>query len=284
MAVPPWDEVYHFYDGGEKTVAYFLVLDSINFCFWPASGKERWEIEYRNETLSGYIAMAAALKQATEDGVPITRAGYLAEMSLDQLTNILRGRGTLQLLEQRLQILQEVGRVLLEKYDGAASALVEASSGSAVGVVTLLGEHFESFRDEAIYRGRRVYFYKRAQIFVADLHGAFEGKRWGHFKDINMLTAFADYKVPQVLRHFGILRYSTELEQRIDRGGFLEAGSPAEVEIRANTIWAVELIRQAFEKVGNYLNAFEIDWFLWNMGQRSESRKKPYHKTVTIYY
>jgi len=33
--VPPWDEGHHFFAGGSRTVWYFLILDSLNFCFWP---------------------------------------------------------------------------------------------------------------------------------------------------------------------------------------------------------------------------------------------------------
>ena len=35
---------------------------------------------------------------------------------------------------------------------------------------------FASFQDHAVYKGRQVFFYKRAQIFVADVWGAFGGK------------------------------------------------------------------------------------------------------------
>jgi len=59
------------------------------------------------------------------------------------------------------------------------------------------------------------------------------------------VTAFADYKLPQVLQHVGILQYSPSLEHKVDNGIFLEAGSPEELEIRENTIWAVELIKRS---------------------------------------
>lgn len=39
-----------------------------------------------------------------------------------------------------------------------------------------------------------VTFYKRAQILIADLWLAFKGKSYGHFEDIDSLTAFADYR------------------------------------------------------------------------------------------
>lgn len=284
IQLPPWESLYHFYDGGEKTVCYLLVLDTLNFCFWPAPGATKWEIEYKSRKLSGYYALAVSLKQALESGTPINRAGYLAELSLSELKELLGGPGELLLLNQRVENLNELGKVLLEEYNGQASKLVEAAGESAIALVRMLYRRLSSFRDVAKYRGHQVPFYKRAQIFAADLYGAFHGKKWGYFADMDKLTAFADYKLPQVLRHLGILRYAPDLENRIDQQIFIEAGSPEEVEIRANTIWAVALIRQAMERMGKGLNAFEIDWILWNMGQDEAFKEKPYHRTVTIFY
>jgi hypothetical protein len=45
-----------------------------------------------------------------------------------------------------------------------------------------------------------VYIYKRVQILVADLWACFEGKSYGQFDDIDKVTMFADYRVPQVGR------------------------------------------------------------------------------------
>jgi hypothetical protein len=284
IEIPPWNYDYHFFDGGHKAVAYLLILDSINFCFWPNPGADKWEIQYKSETLSGYYALAASLKKALESGIPITDAHYLAELTLDKLRTILRGNGDLQLMEERVQILNELGDFLVKEFDGATHLLVEASENSALKLVELLVQNLPSFRDEADYYGTRIYFYKRAQIFAADLYAAFGGKEWGYFKDIDYLTAFADYKLPQVLRHVGVLQYSTSLEQKVDNGIFLEAGSPEEIEIRANTIWVVELMRQELTQMGKKLRAFEIDWILWNLSQQSQFKTKPYHKTVTIYY
>ena len=284
IEVPPWDSLHHFCGHDEDTVSYLLVLDSINFCFWPAPGKAGWEIEYQSNSLSGYYALAASLKHSVESGLPITKADYLAKLTLSQLKQILGGRGELPLLKDRVQILNEVGQVLLEEYEGQACQLVEAAGNSAVNLVRLLTEKLASFRDVAEYLGSRVFFYKRAQIFAADLHAAFDGKGWGSFKDIDKLTAFADYKLPQVLRHLGIFDYAEALAQKVDEKIHLDEGSPEEIEIRANTIWAVELIRRELEQMGKRLRAFEIDWILWNLGQGMESRVKPYHRTLTIFY
>ncbi len=284
IEVPKWDNFYHFFDNTEDTVSYLLVLDSLNFCFWPPSGQSRWELEYRSQRLSGYYGLAAALKRAFESGVQIMKAEYLAQMSVDELKQVLGGHGHLQLMQQRAQILNEVGRVLLARYGGKAHVLVESAAGSAIRLVRLLADNLSSFADTATYGTDRVYFYKRAQIFAADLYGAFAGRKWGGFSDIDRLTAFADYKLPQVLRHLRVFRYDKTLARKVDQQVCLSEGSPEEVEIRANTIWAVELIRQNLARMGRPLKALEVDSILWNLGQAPEYRARPYHRTLTVFY
>ena len=284
IAAPHWDRRYHFRGTAQATASYLLVLDSLNFCFWPAPARLKWEIEYESVRLSGYYGLAAALKRAIESGIPIIKADYLAEVTLGELKKILVGQGELPLLEHRLQILNELGRTLLEEYEGQVLKLVESAAGSAIRLAELLAEKLTSFQDVAEYQGHQVFFYKRAQIFAADLYGAFNGKDSGRFRDIDKLTAFADYKLPQVLRHLGILDYAETLAKKVNQEIYLEAGCPDEIEIRANTIWAVELIRRELERMGKGFRAYEIDWMLWNLGQRGEFKATPYHRTLTIFY
>lgn len=281
---PSWDCRYHLCGASEKMVSYLLVLDTLNFCFWALPGESRWEIEYGSEVVSGYFGLAAALKQALASGVPMTDPGYLAAMTEDQLRNILGGRGVLPLLQERVRNLNELGQILLEVYDGKPVRLVKAAGKSAVALARLVAENLPSFRDVARYHGRDVFFYKRAQIFASDLYSAFHGQSWGEFRDVNTLTAFADYKLPQVLRHVGVLTYDKALSERVDNHIRLDAGSAEEVEIRANTVWAVELIRRNLEQHGRRINACEIDGILWTLGQRDKYRVKPYHRTLTVFY
>lgn len=284
IRVPSWNRYYHFSGSPEDIVAYTLVLDSLNFCFWPGQGEKKWRIKYDSKTVSGYYAMAASLKRAIESGVGIIEAEYLMNLSLDSLKEILRGEGHLQLMEERVRILNQLGGLLAEEFNGKACKLVERARGSAIDLTRLLGNRLSSFRDIAEYNGEDVFFYKRAQIFAADLYGALDGEKWGNFIDIDKLTAFADYKLPQVLRRLGVLRYESSLAYAVDRQRPILSGSLQEVEIRANTIWAVEMIKQELYRMGKFLHAFEIDWLLWNLGQKANFKKRPYHKTLTVFY
>jgi hypothetical protein len=282
--VPSWDGFHHFRGSEEETVSYLLVLDALNFCFWPPQGKARWEIEYQGKTFSGYYALAVSLKGAIESGLLVIDAKFLASLSTEKLRRILPGRGTLQLMDRRLENLRELGRALLEDFGGRPEKLVASARGSALNLARLLARKLSSFRDIARYGEEEVFFYKRGQLFAADLHGAFAGKSWGRFDDMDELTAFADYKLPQVLRHAGVLQYDISLAKKVDQLILLEPGSPEEVEIRANTVRAVELIKEELERLGKNLKAYEIDWLLWNLGQDDRFRARPYHRTVSIFY
>ena len=288
FTAPAWPAQYHFFDGSERTVNWLLVLDALNFCFWAEKGHARWQIEYRGKVLNGYWAEAAALRRAVEENKPLWDARYLSNIDRQELAAIFRGPSQdgpgIPLFEERLRCAREVGRVLLERFGGQFSHLVEQAKQSGVALALALAEHFSSFRDVATYDGREVRFFKRAQICVADLYGAFGGRSWGAFTDMDELTIFADYKLPQVLRHHGVLVYAPELADRIDRLELLAPGSVEEVEIRAATIWACELLRRAIVRLsGQVVTAAEIDQLLWHLGQDA-ANMRPYHRVRTIFY
>lgn len=270
-----------FADGTARTAQYVLVADAMNFSFW---GDPKWSVPVEGKLLDGWWGFVAALRRALDQGWPLLDAHWLRGARTEDLARIFRGDGELSLLEARGAHLREVGGVLADRYQGQFAHMVEAAGGSAVRLVRALVRELPSFDDVAVYRGRPVHFYKRAQITVADLAIAFGHRGWGAFKDLDQLTAFADYKLPQVLRREGILVYSPALAAQVDALQALEPGSEPEVEIRAATIWAVELLAQRFGARGLRLNAVQIDGLLWDLGQRPDPRDRPYHRTRTIFY
>ncbi len=286
LYTPTWYDKYHFHDGSERTVNWLLLLDALNFCFWAEKDQLRWQIEYKDELLNGYWAEAAALTRAVEEGVPLWDATYLSNMSSDDVAHIFRGvpaSSSIPLFEQRLLNAREVGQVLRERYDGQFSHAIEQVEGDAVKLALLLATHFPSFNDVALYRNHEVRFLKRAQICVADIYGSFGGIQWGAFHNMDSLTAFADYKLPQVLRHLGVLQYDLTLAKRIDNQELIAEGSEEEIEIRAATIWTCELLRRAMAAHNHMVSAAEIDQRLWLLGQKS-THMRPYHRTRTMYY
>jgi hypothetical protein len=73
---------------------------------------------------------------------------------------------------------------------------------------------------------------KRAQICVADLWAAFDAESFGEFHDIDKITMFADYRVPQILNSLGCLWYSPALESIIRNKQLIESGHRWEIQLR----------------------------------------------------
>jgi hypothetical protein len=288
----PWPEntafpEMHFFDETERTLNWLLLLDALNFCFWAFPNEARWRVEWRGATLDGYNALAASLTRAMNEGLPLFDAAYLGGMDGETLATILRSApdaAPIPLFAERLANAREVGRGLLERYDGQFANALEASGHDAVSLALLLARDFSSFADIAIWNGQTIPFLKRAQICVADIYTAFGGQGLGQLTHLDQLTAFADYKLPQLLRYQGVMVYAPELAAQVDSYQQIAAGSEPEIEIRAATVWAVELIRRALARHGVIRSASEIDYRLWSESQAPTPDMRPYHRTRTIYY
>lgn len=298
---PEWDADLHYRASGpdavERTAMWIFVLDALNFCFW-GQGMDpsvRWRVEWNGELTDGYMALAAALKRGVEEGIPLHDAEWLATVSPEEVADLLRpaeGHPDIPLFGARVDHLRELGRGLRAlDSDTPAIDLISAAKGSAISLIGEIVRRFPSFNDGVTWPysdtglpDNEVRFYKRAQILAGDLAGALEGTPVGALDDLDQLTAFADYKVPQVLRGLGILRYSDRLAATIADRRHIEAGTGPEIEIRAATIWGCELLRQALAQRGRNIPAHELDWMLWEQGQSLPPDTPPYHLTPTIYY
>ncbi len=264
---PPvaWEGRYHFRDGDELTLRYLLALDALNFCFWPPHPRtgEKWSVRGpEGERLTGYFALAYALRKAAEAEPGFFDPGELSTADGERVRAVL---GEIPLLPWRARALREVGEVLLRF--GSAEGFFDRAGGSCRKLVELVTAHLPLFRDGAVYQGRWVLFHKRAQILCADLWGTFGGEGPGAVSDLEWLTAFADYKLPQVLWAHGALVLHPGLAGRLRRLEPLPAGREEEVELRAATVVAVEELARALRALGREVRPFEVDWLLWNLAQ-----------------
>ncbi len=280
VQAPGWASEYHYSDSDELTAAYVFVVDTVNFSFW---GDPKWHRTYEGQELDGYWALAAALKEAVTADPSFLNSRHLAEIDAAQLERILGGSPTIPLLRERAENLRELGRWVTTRFGGRYLDILRDVHRDAIELIRMVVTELRSFQDEAVYKGIPVSFYKRAQILAADLQGASNGKSWGRLSRMDELTAFADYKLPQILRHHGILRYSPVLAAPVDNKVPLPAGSQQEVEIRGNTVWAVELLSQELQGRGVDLAPYQVDGLLWLASQES-GEMRPYHRTRTIYY
>jgi hypothetical protein len=274
------DPSIHYLGHGEATIAFFLTLNAVNF------GSGYFPLLLGDPAASGFRAVAAALTDRFEKQGPIP-AEELARLTPADCAALF-GQDLADPLAAELMALfsrglNDLGRLLLARFGGDFGRLVEAAGHSAGRLVGLLAE-MPLFRDVAEYRGVSVPFFKRAQLTAVDLHIAISGRGPGRFDDLERLTLIADNLVPHVLRHDGILAYDEALAARIDAGEPIPAGSAEEVEIRACTVHAGELLLDGLRRRGRNAGALWLDNLLWHRGQRPEFRRLPRHRTRTPFY
>lgn len=271
-AAGSWDASIHFAGPPEATVQYLLVLDALNFCFWPTPGFE-------------YVDLATRLRDVLASDPAAFDADRLVAATPSTLAAWLGA--DVAPLDERSRLVREVGAGLLDVdngYHGLAANVVRAANSSAASLAALVAAAFPGFRDGAVYDGRQVFFYKRAQIFAADVWGALGGVGLGAFRDIDDLTTFADYRVPQLLRAEGAIRLAPDLAARIDGFDELPAGGVEEVEIRAATVVAVDALRAALASLGRPMSAVELDWRLWSRAEVIRDRLPAHHRVRTVAY
>ncbi|KAM9997244.1 hypothetical protein ACTFIZ_006654 [Dictyostelium cf. discoideum] len=301
------------YSNSQQEINFWFLLDLINF----GSGyrKELHEACNRGayETIC-YGLMGMFLSQ----GGKLT-ANFLSNMSLNdvsQLFNIptqeefeiqagiysYRDTPLKQLVQSIHTVLKESSEIVLKlgfqdfgdwiwsitDPSKRSSSSSSSTTPLASDLIKILVETIPAFNDQAIYKDHRIFIFKKVQLLAADLYRRFKDTipdRF-NFTDINDVTVFTDNVLPAVLRNFGILEVSKELEERLNAGGELLPGND-EVELRVQAIQAcIEIVSIAKKRTDNFIkNDVEFDYYLWTKGKDGAIRKVERHYTKkTIFY
>jgi hypothetical protein len=232
--------------------------------------------------------MTACLKRAMEQGIPVLDGRYLARVTRAELAKIFDGNILMPMLDEKLQVLNDVGRVLEQRYSGFFHNFVAGCSpklyDGGKGLVDRLVTEFPRFNDVSPYRGKQIKFYKLAQLAYWGLHAGL--MRHGGFRidDIGSMTAFADYIVPVALRVMDILVYSPSLDEKIKSRQLIPRDSDEEIEIRAHMLYASALLTEEI----NALRPAELQVIIPQVDARLwlnyHTTHWPHHLTRTIMY
>ncbi|KAK9703574.1 hypothetical protein K7432_010657 [Basidiobolus ranarum] len=282
----------------EEAIDWIFFVDSLNFSFWSKyDTSQQYAVSYEENTYRGYWTLCCCVNRAISEGISITDPRVFKDLDENQLSYIFRSdtKESIPLLTERLEILREVGTVLVEKFDGSFVNCIKQADNSAMKLLNLIVSNFKSYRDEHFFEGRNVQILKRAQILIADIWACFEGKGLGRFDDIDEITMFADYRVPQALVYFNALEYSDHLLSLLNNQTPLPSGGRLEIEIRGCSIWAVECVRREIQQLiqlnpdqlkYDKVNPILIDFYIWDYAKAhsDQLRQIPIHLTRSIYY
>jgi len=329
----------------ERLALYIVAMDAINFCFWPTHStttsttlrEKPTSTNFEYEHLAMAMATMAKLDEDDQLAHPtvlspayIFAPDRLANMTLVEMNHLWMQHldqlakdkncppiTTLDNMETRCQLWNEVGSVIKKKWNGnildflgipapASTASLLKSNLSAPELVDRILEYFPGFRDCCAWSSestndhtdhKYLCLYKRAQICVGDLNASLKLK----LKGLDQVTTFADYRVPQFLRHAGVLEYETSLGTAINNGREIPVNSEEEKTIRASTVVAVEELVQELRSLQQHLHtngntsdntdepiftAVSVDWYLWQLGEKMhhEGALECHHKTRTTFY
>jgi hypothetical protein len=261
---------------------------TLNFAFTDFDSGIKFEVVRNGRVYSDTEGMVVCIQEAIADDVPILDGEYLATVTRHDLERIFTGNIEMPMLDERVEILNEVGATLVERYDGRFHRFIAdcapAMYAAGDGVLERLVVEFPRFNDVSDYHGTTVEIYKLAQLGLWMLHRALRPTGVWRLDDLSDMTAFADYIVPVGLNLMGIIEYTDELAGRIHSGEMIERDSDAEIEIRAHTIYATALLTDEINAIrppDKQLLIPEIDYRLW---KTYHATFKPHHLTRTVMY
>ena len=260
-----------------------MLINTLNFVFTDFSTS----VKYKIENLSDTDAMVYQINKALLEGVPLTQGHYMRDMDLKEFKRIFTGNIEMPMADEKVEILNNVGDTLVTKYHGDWINFVDDGPkklyDNGEGLVERLVRDFKRFDDHSIFENEKVYFLKLAQLAFWGIQRELS-KRYFHIEDMENMTAFADYIIPVALESFGIVKYSSELKEKINSGILIDRDSIEEIEIRSTSIYVTAKLT---ELINNYKNEEEkiiipqLDFKLWTDFHADE---RPHHLTKTIMY
>lgn len=255
----------------EDIVNFLIILGSIDCSFW---GNPKWTIETENGEVDGAIALIYSL-------VKLKIKGHLnfEQISYQEFTEALKGNVSMPLEKERYDVLYQTSFVINHQMNGNFYQYIK-NINNDIELLNLIINNFKSFKDIRTYNGKTIYFYKLAQLVTSDILHIRELKE-NIWVDYSHLVGCADYKIPQILRHIGILEYDQDLSSLVDNKIEIEENAIYEVEIRASMIIAINLIKKELD---DKMTSLDINDYIWLLGQDKSSKPKPYHLTRTMSY
>lgn len=264
MGFNTWDSDQFINTTDEEILAqYFFVGNAINFKFWYDIYNNRFK--YKNYT--GSASMWAVLR----DNPQYLDAKYLEKFTIEEEPNIL----SMPMAFEREKALREVGEVLTRMYGGKIITLCNNCNWDALAIIKEITQNFPMWNDEY----KSVAFHKRTKLFVAMLHGRLAEK--SRLSNVEKFSCLADYQMPKVLEHFGVLQYPAYIKEAISRQFIFSSGSNEEFQIRVQTLAAVKMICDYLSSKKINVCPLELDYYIWSMSHLID---EPHHLTVTTAY
>lgn len=260
------EDVYDQYTEKQRILVCFLI-ESINFCFYKDP-----HFLYKGEKNSS--AMFQMFVDKTLEDKRLLDITYLKEMTYEDFIAIF-GIEEGNLKKRFQNFMETVNSIFNHNFYEELFSLKNTEE-----FYNYIVTNFKSFNDLAVYKGKEIKFYKRATLLIHDLFLVSDTIQ-KNIKNVDDLLGCADYVIPKGMHAYGMLEYTEKLEDKINHYVEIEPFSEEEVEIRANMLWILELIKKKLKEKGIVINSVTLDNVLW---ENLRGTKGINHRCDTIYY
>ena len=274
------NQPYHklVFNNLNERINFLLMFASINFAFWGSG------LKYQKKGFDqhGSLAFMMHLYDHFKTISQLITTDQINKFTASDLNHIIDNQQIL-LLQERVNLIKQTAHALFDKLNNSYLGLLEKVHFDINKIIASTIKIIPSFKDWSQYDDKTIKFDKRIQALISHLYNFTELKHKVH--NINTLTGLADYRLPQIFRHLGILKYTKSLEQIIDKQIELKHNSMQEIEIRCFTLWIIELMKkQLLSITGNQYSAIQLDNYFWWISRNNHSIIHPHHRTISIYY
>ena len=270
-----WLESFDIELTEKEKILLVFVMESMNFCFWATP---KWKIQYKEDTYTGSNALFYSIMKQVENNKNFLNIEYLYNLDKESFDKFFEGENICPLLDKRYENFKEVVTYIHD--NDFYNELYNIKSD--IELIKYITTKFKCYDDKSAYKGRTIHFNKRATLLANDLYYVSDTIR-NNIGNVNNLGGCADYGIPRTFRDYGIMIYSDELANMIDNEIEIQHDSDMEIEIRANMLYIIELIKKKLKERNIVINSVELDNLIWLMGKRMKDRSNSHH-TVTIYY
>lgn len=276
--LPTWDfpPFYPQSDDFEEMCLYYLVFNSINYCYFDEYDNRFQDGKNRSSTLAGL--------RITENWEQLKHSQFLSHVDETYLLGeLFKAETPISFIKERADAISEIGKFMLKNPDFTFRKMFAKHYKNAYFVSQMIPTYLPTWRDP---------FFKRAQLFVGMVQGRFQDQS-PFDRGLEDLTAFPDYRLPQTLHSMGIIRYDSSLLNNITSNQLIPSGSKQELEIRAATVVGTDmLVSHLNEYHDGVLNVLHTDYLLWSAMRKRDSLPPgvmsnidiPHHRTMTTDY
>jgi hypothetical protein len=276
--LPTWDfpPFYPQSNDFEEMCLFYLLFNSINYCYFDEYGNTFQDGDHRASTLTGL--------RITENWEQLKDLQFLSHVDETYfLGELFKAETPISLVKERVAAFREIGKFVQVNTDFTFRKMFAKHYNNAYFISQMIPTYLNTWRDP---------FFKRAQLFVGMVQGRFQDQK-PFSRGLEDLTVFADYRVPQTLHSMGIIRYGAYLLSKVSSNELIPYGSKPELEIRAATIVGADMLTAHLNKYhGGSLNALHTDFLLWSAMRRRDSLPPgvmssidiPHHCTMTTDY